>query len=162
MPSNQRQKIYWDACVWLSYINGITDRLPTLDALLADSASGNGSIEIYTSALSQVEVAFGKMEQDKHVLDPQVEERIDQLWADRDTVKIVEYHDGIGFEARQLMRFAVIQTWTLKPIDAIHLATGKFMKVSEFHTYDDKLEKFSETVGFMVTKPHTAKPRLLI
>jgi predicted nucleic acid-binding protein len=159
--SNPRKRIYWDSCLWLSYVNGIPDRLPVLDALLAESASSTGNIEIYTSVISQVEVAFGKMEQDNHVLDPNIEEQIDQLWADRDAVKLVEYHDEIGKEARKLMRASVERGWKLKPIDAMHLATAKHMKINEFQTYDDHLERYSDDIGCDIQKPHTLNPRLL-
>jgi len=101
------------------------------------------------------------MEQDSQVLDYQIEEQIDELWADRDAVKLVEYYDGIGKEARQIMRYAITHNWKLKPLDAIHLATAKVMEVSEFHTYDEKLDKFSEELGFTIKRPHTSHPRLL-
>ncbi|MBI4289627.1 MAG: PIN domain-containing protein [Chloroflexi bacterium] len=160
MP-NQRQRLYWDANVWLSYINAIPDRLPVLDASLADSASSNGSIELCTSALSQVEVAYGRLEQDKFALDPGVEGKIDKLWADRNAVKVVEYHDGIGAEARQLIRMAIPKGWSLKPLDAIHLATAKWFKAAEFQTYDTRLLKFSNELGLPILQPHAQQGRLL-
>jgi predicted nucleic acid-binding protein len=160
MP-DQRQRVYWDANVWLAYVNGESDRLPILDALLADSSSPKGGIEIYTSELSEVEVAFGKSEQDNRALDPDVESKIDQLWADRDTLKVVEYHHTIGIAARQIIRVGVEKGWHLTPIDAIHLATAKFFDVFEFHTYDERLLKYSNDVGFPVVRPHTDQSQLL-
>lgn len=159
MP-NKRQRIYWDADVWLSYINAVPERLSILDALLADSTSDNGLIELCTSALSQVEVAFGKMEQDNMLLDPKIEEKIDKLWADRNAVKLAEYHDGIGIEARQFIRLAISKGWGLKPMDAIHLATAKWFEVIEFHTYDEKLLKYTNEVGFPIVHPHIQQPQL--
>ena len=162
MPTKERQKIYWESCCWLSYINGIEERYPILDALLADSTSNNGIITIYTSSLSQVEVAFGQIEQDNHALDPNIEEAIDQLWANRDTVKLIDYYEGIGKEARLLMRASISRGFKLRPFDAIHLATAKSMRtIEEFHTYDEKLFKYSDDVGFLITQPHTLKPKLL-
>lgn len=161
MP-NQRQRIYWDADVWLSYVNEIPERLPTLDGLLADSASSNGTIELYTSALSQVEVAFGRMEQDKQALDPKIEEKIDKLWADRNAVKLVEYHDSIGIKARQFIRMATVKGWSLKPMDAIHLATAKWIKAVEFHTYDTRLIRYSNEFGLPIVNPYIQQPSLNI
>ena len=161
MPLNSRMRVYWDSCVWLSYVNGMTDRLPVLDALLAESASEKGTITILTSVLSQVEVAFGATEQTKKVLDLSIESEIDQLWADRDTVKLVEYHELIGIEARNLIRSGVSRGWRLKPMDAIHLATAKSVGVNEFHTYDQELTKYSKDLGFTIGEPHTTTPRLL-
>lgn len=160
MPSPRRH-IYWDAPVWLSYINGDADRLPTLDALLANSSSSNGTIEIHTSTVSLVEVAFAKAEQDKKALDLTVEQQIDELWADRAALKLVELHEAITREARQIIRLAMTRGWSLKPIDAIHLATAKCSQCEEFHTYDAPLLKYSNDVGFPIVEPHTQQPKLL-
>lgn len=160
MPSS-RVRIYWDADVWLSYINGEGDRLPTLDALLADSSSPKGEIELCTSEISEVEVAFGKAEQDKRAMDSDVEKQIDALWADSEALKVVEYHRAIGIEARKMIRTGVEKGWQLKPMDAIHLATAKYLGVNEFHTYDKRLLKYSNEVGFPIVEPRTSQPRMI-
>ena len=131
-----------------------------LDALLADSSSPKGNIEIYTSEISVVEVAFAKAEQDKKALDADVEKQIDELWADRDTLKVVEYHHTISIGARTMIRLAVEKSWQLKPMDAIHLATAKQHQVTEFHTYDKALMKYSNEIGFTIIEPHVIQPRL--
>ena len=156
--------IYWDANPFLSYINEYPDRMPALDALLDSSA--NGSVTIYTSALSQVEVAFAASEQKRRALDPQEEQKIDALWSDPGAVALVEYHDGIGRQARALMRDAVTHGWSLKPLDAVHLATAMWLaqagfQVDEFHTYDGALEKYATIVGFTICEPRTAQPRMI-
>ena len=163
MPDNHTD-IYWDACVSLSYVNEHPDRMPTLEALLENSAVG--SIKIYTSALSQVEVAFAASEQMRKALDIQEEERIDSLWSDPDTIALVEYHDSIGRQARALMRDAITRGWSLKPLDAIHLATAQWLigvgfSVSEFHTYDSRLERYGPLVGFRICEPYTPQPRMI-
>ena len=68
MPESRRI-VYWDSCVFLSYINDVADRIPILDALLASSASDSGTIKIYTSSLSRVEVSFGATEQKQQALE---------------------------------------------------------------------------------------------
>lgn len=160
MPS-ARRRIYWDSDVFLSYINEMADRLPVLDALLAEAASPNGSIEICSSVLSQVEVAFARTEQDNRALDPTVEEKIDSLWADRKAVKVVEYHEAIGVEARKLIRLAISQGYALKPVDAIHLATAKWFNAQEYHCYDQRLDKYSDILGIPILRPRAQQPRLL-
>lgn len=160
MPSS-RLRIYWDADVWLSYINGESDRLPILDALFADSSSPKGNIKLCTSEMSEVEVAFAKAEQDKKALDSDVEEQIDALWADSETLQVIEYHHTIGIEARKMIRMGMEKGWQLKPMDAIHLATAKFLGVSEFHTYDKRLLKYSGEVGFPIVEPRTTQPRMI-
>lgn len=159
--SSSRRRIYWDADVWLSYINGEGSRLPTLDAILADSSSPKGEIELCTSEMSEVEVAFAKTEQDKKALDDDVEKQIDAMWGDSATLKVVEYHHTIGIEARKMIRLGMEKGWQLKPMDAIHLATAKFLGVSELHTYDRRLLKYSGDVGFPIVEPRTSQPRMI-
>lgn len=122
---SRRRRVYWDANCWLSYINAIPERLPILDALLANSGSPNGGMTLFTSEISKVEVAFGIAEQTNQVLSPEIEAEIDKLWADDSAVALVEYHDTIGREARNLIREAIPRGWSLKPIDAVHLATAR-------------------------------------
>ena len=163
MPESRRI-VYGDSCVFLSYINDVADRIPILDALLASSDSG--TIKIYTSSLSRVEVSFGATEQKQQALDTQTEQRIDNLWADPDAIVPIEYHDGIGREARQLMRDGIPHGWSLKPLDAIHLATAKWLSsvgvpVDEFHTYDTRLHRYAAIIGVKILEPYTPQPYLL-
>lgn len=160
MPEAQRI-VYWDSCVFLSYVNGYLDRMPVLDVLLDESAGG--AINLFTSSLAHVEVAFSASEQQQEALDPQVEQRIDSLWADPE---VVEYHDGIGRVARGLMRSAVEVGWSLRPLDAIHLATAQWLcdvgqQVDELHTYDSRLSKYASMVDFPILEPHITQPRML-
>jgi predicted nucleic acid-binding protein len=161
MPTKTRQKIYWDSCCWLSYINGIPDRLPVLDDILADNTADKGTIRIYTSMISEVEVAYGAIEQYSGKLDPQIEQEITESWADRDAIKLIEFHELIGNEAKQLMRMAIHNSWKLKPLDAIHLATAKSINADEIHTYDAEIFKYSQILGITICVPHTINPRLI-
>ena len=165
MPDNRRA-IYWDANCWLSYINAISDRLSVLDALLDSASSKSGDIRLYTSAISKVEVAFSVMEQTEKVLDDETNARIESLWDDPNAVTIVEFHDGVGQVAKGLMREAITLGWSLKPLDAIHLATAKWLcdveyAIKEFHTYDGKLSRWSSIMGFDILEPYASQPKLL-
>ena len=156
--------LYWDSSAFLSYVNEIPDRIPTLEALLESSA--NGIIELYTSTISHVEVAFGASEQQQRRLDPEIEQQIDSLWSDPKVVVSVEYHGRIGQTARDLMRHAVTRGWSVKPLDAIHLATAQWLsslgiEIDEFHTYDTRLFKYVPIVDFNVCEPHTLQPRMI-
>ena len=158
--------IYWDANCWLSYINAVADRLPVLDALLDASGGESDDVQLYTSALSKVEVAFSASEQQQQVLDTKTEGLIENLWHDPDAVVTVEFHDGIADIAKGLMRVAITRGWNLKPLDAIHLATAKWLSdlglgVEEFHTYDGQLFRWSSIVGFKILEPYTSQPKLL-
>ena len=151
-----RRRIYWDSDVWLSYVNGYPDRLPVLETLLADSRASLADIELLTSTIAQTEVAFALIERESQTLDPEVEAKIDSLWTDERALTLVEYHTAIAREARHLIRLGIEHQWHLKPLDAIHLATGRWLGVSEFHTYDRKLRRYSEHVGFPIKEPHVA------
>ncbi len=160
------QVIYWDANVFLSYVNEITDRMPVLDALLEIAADSRGATTLYTSELSRVEVAFASSEQKQRSLDEEIEQRIDSLWTDSGAVVLVEFHSGIAQTARTLMRHAITHGWSLKPYDAVHLATAEWLStvgitVDEFHTYDKELVKYGSIVGFRITEPYTPQPRML-
>ena len=161
-----RRNIYWDSCVFLSYINGMAERVPILEALLESSSSPNGSIKIFTSDLSKVEVAFATVERERRVLDPNIEEIIDGLWDDPDAIVTVEMHHTIATIARGLMRTGITAGLSLRPPDAIHLATAEWLSssgidVDEFHTYDARLRRCAPIVGFSLLEPYTPQPNLL-
>ena len=138
--------------------------MPVLDALLEEGT--RGSIKLYTSALSSVEVAFSASEQKQMVLDEATEQKIDSLWTGPGAVELVEYHDAVGKMARSLIRHAITMGWSIKPPDAIHLATAQWLSivgltVDEFHTYDNSLVKYGPIVGFGVMEPYAPQPRML-
>lgn len=153
MPS-RRRRIYWDSNCWLSLINVIPDRAPVLKLLLSDSKNELGDIALVTSVISKVEVAFAQSEYQGGQPDRTVEEAIDALWADT-AVTLIEIHDQITLEARGLVRSGLHREWSLKPLDAIHLATAKWFGVDEFHTYDKRLikESLSAHLGFPIENP---------
>lgn len=157
----ERRRVYWDACVFLSYINGVPDRLPTIDALLRESEDPENEREIVTSTLSIVEVAFALAEKEARTLDTETERKIDALWTDRGAVKLVEFHEGIAREARSLIRSAMSSGLSLKPADATHLATARSLRVAEFHTYSKDLPRFSSVLGISVKEPETGQMQLL-
>ncbi len=158
MP-DEAPRTYWDACVLLSYINGITDRLPVIEELLRQSRAEE--VVLITSVLSQTEVAFAAFEKQQGTLDVEVEEQIAALWAPGSPVVSVEFYELIADRARGLMRQAITQGWgSLKPADAIHLATAQQIGVSEFHTYDGGLQAWDGRLGFPVREPQTAQGQL--
>ncbi|MBI2760462.1 MAG: PIN domain-containing protein [Chloroflexi bacterium] len=151
MPSGPR-RIYWDACVFLSYINAIADRLPLIDALLEQGRQRFADVEILTSELSIVEVAYGLSEQLGATAAIPPPTAIDALWNDP-TIHLAEFHILIARDARQLIREAKMRDWSLQAADAIHLATASRMGAVEFHTYDDRLPKYSDIVPFSIHPP---------
>jgi len=154
--ADEIQRIYWDACVFLSYINGVQSRVETIDELLNRARAGD--FEILTSSLSHAEVAFAEIEKSQGKLDAQIEKKIDEFWRPGSPIMTVEFYDLIGVEARALMRQGIAQGWgSLRAGDAMHLATAQRMKVSEMHTYDDRLLKWDGHVAFPIREPFVAQ-----
>jgi len=147
------RRVYWDSNVFLSAINATKERLPIIEAILDDC--DHGDVEIYTSVLSITEVAFADSEKQYRQLSAETKARIDKLWVPPSPIKLEEISQHIANEAKHLMRQAIPEGWSLKPADAIHLATAKRRIVNEFHTYDtDRLAKFSKITGYPVVQPH--------
>ncbi len=164
MP-DPRRNLYWDANVFLYYINDDLDRAPIIDALLSSSAAPAGSVKIYTSTLSHIEVAYGASEQQRRALDPAVVEQIDNLWTDPNAVTSVEHNERVGRIARDLIRQSMLRNWSLRSMDAAHLATAVWLSqigipINEFHTYEPRLVKFSDLTNIPVLEPYTQQPNL--
>ena len=154
MP-NEPKQIYWDACIFLHYIEGTPQWMPILDSLL-EKASKSGELIIVTSTLSITEVAFAKTEKDGKALESNTEAANDALWNDRSAIKLVEYNEIIAREARSLLRQAVQAGRGLRPMDAIHLATAVNRNVDDLHTTDDTLKKLTwAKLGFPIRDPFT-------
>lgn len=151
--------IYWDACCLLSYINEVEDRMPHLEAILAQAQ--RGEIHLITSVLSVAEVAFGAVEQQGHALDDETEERIGSLWEPSSPVRLIEFHILIAERAKDILRAGLTQGWTgLRSIDAMHLATAQNEGATAFHTYDGKLEKYGPVIGCHIGPAETDAPQL--
>ena len=159
MP-DERALVYWDANIFLAYIGGDARHLPVLDAILDDSSNPKGRAQVVTSTVSIVEVAFATYEKQRGILDPRVEDQINDLWADEQAVKLAEFHEMIAREARTLIRRALAHGMSLKPLDAIHLATAEHLRVAEFHTYDQRLFGYAGIVGFSIGEPAISQPKL--
>ena len=61
MPDDPR-RIYWDSNVPLSYLNDVQERIPTIEELFKQVRAGE--IELLTSSISRVEVAFAASEKE--------------------------------------------------------------------------------------------------
>ena len=150
--------IYWDSCVLLSWVDGINypRRLEVLDTVVDELSKTRG--HILTSAISKVEVAYFSEEKTHGTLNKELEQRLDDLWVDAEHIKVVEFHDAISARARGLLRQALSRKQTLKPMDAIHIASalwvGENSSVYEFQTYDKGLCRFGQTLGINICEPH--------
>lgn len=156
MPPEPKRN-YWDACVFLSYINAVPERLPTLDALLSESADPDNEREIVTSTFTITEVAFALHEKAQKALDSEAENKIEALWTDRYAVKLIDFHEGIARDARTLIRGAVAAGLSMKPGDATHLASARVLSVVEFHTYSKDLPRFASLTELSILEPYAER-----
>ena len=146
---------YWDACVFLSAINGNDDRVHIIEAILEDCDLGN--VEVYTSMLSITEVAFAEAEKATKILNSEVEKNIEALWLPPSPIKLVEIHEFVLRDARKLMRLAIEKGFSLKPADAIHLATSQRLDINAIHTYEPRWFKYQDIISRKITFPSTER-----
>lgn len=159
MPSRP-EFIYWDSSAFLSYINAYQERISVLDAILDDVHRSNGAKKIVTSILAKIEVAASAQEYSTRELSIETERKIEALWNDSSVIGLIELHNGIALQARELMRKVLTQGWSLKPADAIHLASAQWLGVTEVQTYDDQWPRYSTIIGCKICEPHAMQPRL--
>lgn len=158
MP-DRTPRLYWDANVFLSYVDGVPDRLPDIDALFREAEQGR--VEIVTSTASITEVAFGSIEMDQRALSPEVQQKIEGLWLPTSPVKLVEVSVLVVEGARAIMRSAIPEgTKVPKPMDAVHLSTAVRMGADVFHSYDAPLRKIAARIGVASTEPSASSPLL--
>jgi predicted nucleic acid-binding protein len=157
MP-NKIDIFYWDSNVFISYISEVTGRVEVIEELLIRAKSGQ--CKILTSHVSIAEVAFAQVEANSGALDPSIEMKIDNLWQDHRAVTMVEVTELVTRRSRGLIRAAKVMGYSLKPMDAIHLASAAQYGANELHTYDKPLEKYSSAVGMPIHEPKLLQPPL--
>ena len=64
------------------------------------------------------------------------------------------------------MREVVTRAWSLKPLDAIQLATAKWLaeltgETIEFHTYSKDLPRYEVITGYTICEPYLVQGRLI-
>lgn len=154
-------KIYWDACVFLSYINQVVDRLPHIDWYLKNSGKVH---QIVTTTLSVAEVAFAEIEKNDGVLSNEIADKIDALWLSDDSpVRLSEPHLEIMLDARNIARKAIENriTTKVKGADVVHMATAMRLEVKEIHTYEPRWISYSAILGGIpIGPPICTEPEL--
>lgn len=150
-------RVYWDACVFLSYVNELEGRVENIDALFEEGRQKR--IEIVTSSISITEVSFGALEQG--ALDPATDAKIDKLWMPPSPVQVVEFYRPIAYRAKELVRRGLNENRKLKPMDAIHLGTALQLDSQELNTYDGDLLRWNPHVPeLLIRQPIATSPQL--
>ena len=158
MPSDL-PRVYFDACIFLDYISNHPERAPIIEDFV--ELSLKNEIDILTSTASVVEVSHVLDEKEARKLDPHIESKIDAMFNDETVVKLIDFSPLIAKDARTLIRDSIISpTNILKPMDAVHLASAKRLKVREFLTYDRKLLRHNGRFPFPIQKPFSERQRL--
>ena len=132
-----------------------------MDTLLDSGAKG--TIELATSTLTIVEVAFAKAEKDHKALDPATEVQIDKLWYPHSAVRLIEFNPVIARRARELMRLSVQRGQkTLGVADAIHLASAESVGATHLYTYNlGDFKPYANDVKLVVSNPPGGQTALL-
>lgn len=152
--------IYWDANVFVSYLNNDSERISTIEAIL-EVVESSKIDRIVTSVVSKVEVAWVAQEKISRVLTNDEEKRIDDMWENAEIFEMIDFSNDIALKARKLMREGLSRGWKLRTNDAIHLASAQWVGAIELQTYDLKdFQKFSELVGIEIREPHAIQPKL--
>lgn len=151
--------VYCDANVFVAYFNAEAGRVTTLDQLFEEVQKDNQR-KIVTSVVSITEVSYVAEEKNRNRLDQKIYEAIEDFWGDTSLIEFVDFNELIARRARDLIRKAITLKYALRPNDAIHLTSAGFAGVTECFTYDQKLHKFSSTVGYDIREPYVNSPKL--
>lgn len=119
--------VYWDSCVFHALFSEETGRVDTCRKII--EAAFKGEIQIYTSAITAVEVVWIK---NLDRMSPKHEETI-QKFFEHKFIRVLTCDRGIAAEARRLLW----QHSKLRPKDAVHVASAISQGVDVMHTYDD-------------------------
>jgi predicted nucleic acid-binding protein len=167
MPSSAKY-LYWDTCVFLSYLKQTPGRWPTINALFEEIQQSNRTRKIVTSRITYAEAAY--IEFDKTTgFSIDEEKKLDDFWSDYHVITFIESTEEIMRLTRNLKRHAVQQGWKLKLPDAIHLASAQWLAQFAptpddivFHTYNTQdFIKFSSLMPFSICEPTIQQPSLL-
>lgn len=134
---HKTKRIYWDACIWIAVINeersvsiggGKTEnRFAMCEAVMEQAKSGD--LEIVVSAFTLAEVCKSPEAKD---------ENTGKLpnFLDHEFMIVVPVDKDVGLKAQSLQVSGLV---SLKPPDAIHLASAQKANCEEFHTFDNGL-----------------------
>lgn len=150
---------YWDACLFIHYAAADPKWIEKLDAMVGEArASGRA---IVTSTLSRVEAAFIPREKEQRVLSAEVDVAMAAMFDDFSLIQLVEFDRDIANQARHLVRTAMGNGHSLKPADAIHVASARALEVEVLYTTDRPLLSLCGALGIQqASLPFSLSPYL--
>jgi predicted nucleic acid-binding protein len=133
MSGSQIPKIYWDSCVFLSFLSGEKVDPAAMGAMTewAERAD-SGKAVILTSAVALIEVSYAK-------LPARVAKSFHQLFSGPYYYRIACGHRVSELAAKLRVHYRdnrAVNGKMLSTPDAIHLASAITYEASEFHTFD--------------------------
>jgi predicted nucleic acid-binding protein len=146
LPAKPRIIVYWDADAFLGLINAEADKIAECDEVWREAQQG--IYQITTSTLTVAEVIFMK---GTPKLDPAKRPRVAAFFK-ASWITLRPVTRGIAELARDIV-------WdnSIKPKDAVHVATAAMDKISEMHSFDGRLiGKSVDVAGFIV---NVGRPR---
>lgn len=77
-------------------------------------------------------------------------------------IRTVELYPIVATRARNLIREGVPRGWTgLEGARRDSSRDRQAMDVAEFHTYDERLGRYAEVIGFPICEPRSEQPRIV-
>lgn len=144
MP-DKTPKVYWDACTFIEYVNGVSVDDPI--GIVVEAAIKR-RVQIYTSVISIAEVAYGKIEKNSGNLDKNIERQIEKLWQAGSPFFQIEVFGSLCHQAKALLREIKSRgRGGVGGADAIHLASARLVGVDEFHTANGRIKKLHDAAA---------------
>jgi predicted nucleic acid-binding protein len=128
----KRQRLYWDSCAWIGFINSEKDKIHPLRAIWTDAEQGK--YEIWTSAYSYIEVING-FSAHGEPYPPLESDAVIEKVLSQDWVKRVQLDVQVARLARDLKR-RFHKDGLKKRSDAIHLASAVYYDSDALITFD--------------------------
>lgn len=157
MPEQRR--LYFDASVYLAFLNNEPDRASVVESLLEEAEQG--SVRIFSSTVSLTEVVYLRSlgESLNHA---EIDAQIDKLLQNPSITTLIQLTAEIGVMAREFVRSQPARDSALQVRDAIHLATAAQANVDYFCVYDADFHPFREHVDFEIGEPSISSPRMFL
>lgn len=153
--------VYWDTCVFISYMIGGTDRtqaeMAGIESIISEFEANK--LLLVTSVMTRVEVLYDLYEEEKKTKFINLMKRLEEI----------EVHHPIANLANSIRsQFKQTGIGRLKSPDAIHLATALWANVNELHTFDGNgdqsglisLDSHQILNGLRIVPPRTKQPYL--
>lgn len=122
--------VYWDSSVFIAWMQNEPQRAPNIEALMQEYR--REEIRIAVSSIAIAEVVFIADERlDPSRMTPENERLLEEMWHDP-RILLIETNTWVFHQARRFLRMLRRNgIGGIKPMDAIHLATIRWLEESD-------------------------------